>query len=155
MSDLSVPPTRQELTQSLFYSRDLGEEEEEEVGYEFRLVLWWTMLDIGLLDAMWTMLAFAKSPGMNAQWPCWSKLYQIQRSSAMLVTHPKVAWPEPEPFSLKAIIDLHTLHSMDDRQPSRSWGKYSHRGSYVPIHFFLLFQSIDLFTHSWNKIDQL
>ena len=63
-----VPPTRENLTQGHFYSGDLGE-----VRYEFWLIPWWTILVIRSLCAMWTVLAFAKFPGIYTRWPC--KLY--------------------------------------------------------------------------------
>ena len=57
---LSVPPTRQDLIQGLFYSGDLRE---EEGGHESKLVPCWSILVIGSLGAMYTMLAVAKFPG--------------------------------------------------------------------------------------------
>ena len=41
---LPLPPTRQDLTQGLFYSGDLGE---EEVRHEPKLMICWTIQDIG------------------------------------------------------------------------------------------------------------
>ena len=58
----SVPPSKQDLTQDDFESGDLGQ---KKVEHEFRLVSCRTLLNIGSLGAMWTMLAFAKSPGTN------------------------------------------------------------------------------------------
>ena len=52
-------PTRQDLTQGLFYCGGFGE---GEVEHEPRLVCCWSMLAIGSLGAMSTMLNFAKSP---------------------------------------------------------------------------------------------
>ena len=64
---LSVPcvesclvPTKQDSTQGLFYNRGLGE---GDVAHKLKLMPCWSVLDIGSLSAMWTMLAFAKSPG--------------------------------------------------------------------------------------------
>ena len=55
---LSVPPNRQDLTQSLYYNEDLGE---KVFGHKQKLELYWTTLDIGLIDALSSTLAFAKS----------------------------------------------------------------------------------------------
>ena len=63
-----LPSTRQDLTQGYFIV-GVGD---GDVAQELRLIRCWTMLVIGSQDAMWTMLAFAKSPGMYAKWPCWS-----------------------------------------------------------------------------------
>ena len=52
-----MPPTRQDFIQGLFYSGDLGE---GEVAYEPRLLCWSVLVES--LGAMWTVLAFAKSP---------------------------------------------------------------------------------------------
>ena len=51
--------TRQDLTQGLFCG-DLGN---GKVGHKPRLVPCWTMKVIGSFVAMWTKIAFAKSPG--------------------------------------------------------------------------------------------
>ena len=57
---LSVPPTRQDLTQGLFLERGFRR---GGVIHEPRLLCCWSMLVISSLGAMWTMLTFAKSPG--------------------------------------------------------------------------------------------
>ena len=58
---LFVPPANLDLTQCLFYSRDLVE---GKVRHEPWQVHWWSVLVIGSgLDAIWTILAIAKSPG--------------------------------------------------------------------------------------------
>ena len=46
---LSMTPTRQDLTQGLFYTEDLGE---EEVGHKPRLVRCWSMLVTGSQGAI-------------------------------------------------------------------------------------------------------
>ena len=52
--------TRQDLTQGLI---DNGDLEDGEVAHKPRLIRCWTVLIIGSLGAMSTLLAFAKSPG--------------------------------------------------------------------------------------------
>ena len=66
----------------IFYSEYLGE---GDVGHKPKLVPCWTMLDIGSLGSMWTILAFAKSPGMKPGDLVGHNLNQNWRSSAMLV----------------------------------------------------------------------
>ena len=73
---LSICPTRQDLTQGFCYWWDSGE---EEVGNEQNLVPCWTILDFGLLCAMWTMPTFAMSSGTK---PCGSLIHQTQWSSS-------------------------------------------------------------------------
>ena len=54
---LSMPPTRQNLTQGLFYSGGFRE------GGSYTWAKTLALLVIGSLSAMWTILAFAKSLG--------------------------------------------------------------------------------------------
>ena len=64
---LSIPLTSQDFTQGHFYRKDL---EKADVGHKSKLLRYRTMLVIGLLRTMWTILASEKSPGTNARWLC-------------------------------------------------------------------------------------
>ena len=76
------PPDRIRHKCFFFYSRDFGE---REVAHESRLVRCWSMVVIGSQGAMWTILAFSKSPGTYARWPCWSLFHETQMFSAMWI----------------------------------------------------------------------
>ena len=54
-------------------------------GHKPRLVCCRTLLIIGSQGAIWTGLAFSKSPGTYARWPSWLWLHKTRRSSPMLV----------------------------------------------------------------------
>ena len=60
---LSMPSTRKDLTQGHF----IVGVREGEFTHEPRLMHCWTMMVVGSLGTMWTMLAFAKSPSTYAR----------------------------------------------------------------------------------------
>ena len=79
---LFMPSTRHDLTQDLFYCVDF---EEGKVRHEPKFMPCFSMLVIGSLGVMWTMLAFAKSPGIHVRWTYLSQIHLMWRSSAMCI----------------------------------------------------------------------
>ena len=74
---------------------------EGEVTYESRLVRYWSLLVIGSLGAMWTILVIVKSPGTYARWPCRSQIHLTWWSSA--IWNYACHYCHSEVFSLKSL----------------------------------------------------